>query len=132
MGATRSTSKEKYLASLVLPEGFSVDLGEYVNQSEGKVKLTCPRHGVSEYPPRSLLRSKHKCASCADIIKGSARLLTFEDFIKRSDEVFEGKYDYSKSEYVNTTTKITINCKEHGPFVQAPISILQVADAVVV
>lgn len=120
MGATRSTSKEKYLSKLVLPNGYSVNLEEYVNQSEGKVKLTCPRHGSSEHNPRTLLRSKHKCPSCANIIKGSSRLISFEDFVKKADDKFGGKYDYSESVYVNTTTNITILCKDHGPFVLRP------------
>ena len=42
------------------------------------------------------------------------------DFVKRSNEVHNNKYDYSKIEYSNTTTKIKIVCPEHGEFEQKP------------
>ena len=45
---------------------------------------------------------------------------TKEDFIKEATEKHEGKYDYSKVEYVNTRTKVCIICPEHGEFCQTP------------
>jgi hypothetical protein len=50
-----------------------------------------------------------------------AKRLTFQDFITKSKEVHGDKYDYSESEYVNSTTPIKIICNEHGPFYQKPI-----------
>ena len=32
------------------------------------------------------------------------------------------KYDYSKVKYVNSETKVIIICKEHGEFLQRPVS----------
>ena len=46
--------------------------------------------------------------------------LTTEEFIKRAREVHGDKYDYSKVEYVNSTTKVCIICPEHGEFWQKP------------
>ena len=46
--------------------------------------------------------------------------LTQEEFISRAKEVHGNKYDYSKVEYVNATTKVCIICPEHGEFLQAP------------
>lgn len=43
-----------------------------------------------------------------------------KDFIKKAKEVHGNKYDYSKSEYHNKTTKLTIICPEHGEFEQTP------------
>ena len=49
------------------------------------------------------------------------RKLTTEEFIEKAKVVHKGnKYDYSKVEYVNNRTKITIICKIHGDFEQQP------------
>lgn len=44
--------------------------------------------------------------------------LTSEEFVKRAKMVHGNKYDYSKSEYVNSLTKICIICPKHGEFQQ--------------
>lgn len=44
------------------------------------------------------------------------RRLTTEIFIERSKKVHENKYDYSLTEYNNSTTKVTVICPVHGEF----------------
>ena len=51
--------------------------------------------------------------------------LTTEEFIKKAREVHGDKYDYSKVEYVNSTTKVCIICPKHGEFLQKPAIHLQ-------
>ena len=41
-------------------------------------------------------------------------------FIEKAKQVHVDKYDYSKVEYKNNSTKVTIICPEHGPFEQTP------------
>jgi very-short-patch-repair endonuclease len=48
------------------------------------------------------------------------RKLTQEEVIKRFKEVHGDKYDYSKVNYINATTKVIIICPEHGEFLQTP------------
>lgn len=43
-----------------------------------------------------------------------------EDFINRSLQIHNAKYDYSKVNYKNTDTKVTITCPIHGDFEQTP------------
>lgn len=50
------------------------------------------------------------------------RRLTTQEFIEKCRSVHGDKYDYSKVEYKNSTSKITIVCKEHGEFSQIPSS----------
>lgn len=40
------------------------------------------------------------------------------DFIKRSSAIHGGKYDYSKTEYINSRSKVLIICPIHGEFWQ--------------
>lgn len=46
--------------------------------------------------------------------------LTQDEFVQRSNEVHGDKYDYSKSIYVNSRTKVIITCPKHGEFEQNP------------
>lgn len=46
--------------------------------------------------------------------------LTTEEFIAKAKAVHGDKYDYSKVEYVNSSTNICIICKKHGEFMQKP------------
>ena len=45
-----------------------------------------------------------------------AKRLNIEGFIKRSNVIHHNKYDYSKVEYVNSSTKVCIICPIHGEF----------------
>lgn len=46
--------------------------------------------------------------------------VTRESFIERSRNIHKNKYDYSKVEYINLTTKVYIICPIHGGFWQRP------------
>jgi len=46
--------------------------------------------------------------------------LTKEEFIIKAIKIHGNKYDYSKVEYINLCTKITIICDSHGEFEQIP------------
>lgn len=46
------------------------------------------------------------------------------EFIKRAKAKFGDKFDYSKVEYKNNTTKVCIICPDHGEFWITPISFL--------
>lgn len=46
--------------------------------------------------------------------------LTRAQFIDRSNITHENKFDYSKVNYINSTTKVIIACKLHGTFEQTP------------
>ena len=47
---------------------------------------------------------------------------TTEEFIQDAIKVHGDRYDYSKVEYINNRTKVTIICKVHGKFTQLPPS----------
>lgn len=51
--------------------------------------------------------------------------MTASEFVEKSTQLHNGKYDYSQTVYVNSRTKVTIICPDHGPFEQLPSSHLQ-------
>jgi hypothetical protein len=90
----------------------------YIN-NRTKVCIICPKHGSFWQMPYSHLIGKG-CKKCS--IEESAKNLSFSknEFIKRAKEVHGDKYDYSKVNYINSKTPITIICPEHGEFTQIP------------
>jgi hypothetical protein len=48
------------------------------------------------------------------------KLLTTDAFVSRARKKHGDRYDYSKSVYVTTRTKIEIICSKHGSFMQLP------------
>lgn len=49
-----------------------------------------------------------------------SKRLTPEDFVSKSNAIHNNKFNYSKSNYINSATKIEILCPIHGSFSQIP------------
>jgi len=56
------------------------------------------------------------CRRCSSIKTNESKKLKTEEFIRRAREVHGNKYDYSKVNYVDCKTKVTIICPVHGEF----------------
>ena len=81
------------------------------------VKIICPLHGVFEQKPDKHL-SGSGCKLCGIEARRRQRMLSTEEFIRRSKEIHGDKYDYSKSIYVAALEKVEIICPRHGSFFQ--------------
>ena len=82
---------------------------------KNRVTITCPTHGdFIQMVYKHLLGNR--CPKCAS----ESSRLDISDFIKRSKDVHGDKYDYSKVEYINHSTKVIIICTKHGEFKQTP------------
>ncbi len=92
---------------------YDYSLVEYVN-SQTKVKIICPEHGILEQVPANH-SNRYGCSSCGGTSKNKLC-----DFIKKANSIHNNKYDYSLVEYVNNKTKVKIICHEHGIFEQRP------------
>lgn len=44
------------------------------------------------------------------------RIITTESFIAEAKELYGGRYDYSKSLYVNKAKRVIVGCPVHGDF----------------
>ena len=95
---------------------YNYDKVEYVN-AHTKVCIICPKHGHGEFWQTPHNHTKGKgCSKC----KGDNQKLSKEEFIKKANEVHNGKYVYNKVDYVNNSIKICIICPKHGEFWQKP------------
>ena len=98
-------------------EKYDYSKTNYKSTNE-KVCITCKKHGDFWQTPNSHLSGGSGCPKCYN----DSRKLTTEEFIKKAKEVHGDKYDYSKVNYTNNHTSVTIICPEHGEFSQIPSS----------
>jgi Zn finger protein HypA/HybF involved in hydrogenase expression len=87
----------------------------YVNQKT-PVTITCPIHGDFLQSPQHHMNGSG-CQKCKGVAK-----LTNQEFIDRSNKEHKNFYDYSKTNYVNSSTKVKIICPIHGEFSQSPVN----------
>ena len=108
---TRKYDSEKYidLSNKVHNGKYLYDKVIY-NGSHNDVIITCLEHGDFSQTPTNHLSGKG-CAKCAT---DSSRI---NDFFKIVNDIHINKYTYY-NDYINMRTKIVINCKEHGDFIQ--------------
>lgn len=81
---------------------------------KNKVIIICPDHGEFLQTPDSHLQGQ-KCSKCTGVFKYNT-----EQWIEKVKSIHGNKYDYSKVDYKNNSTKVCIICKRHGEFWQLP------------
>jgi hypothetical protein len=110
-------TQDEFIEKARLKHGDKYDYSE-VEYKNNKTKVCiicpCPEHEPFWQTPNSHLNGRG-CPKCA----GNVRL-TKQEFIKKAREIHGDKYDYSKTEYINTDIKVCIICPEHGVFYQTP------------
>ena len=118
-GQTRANKKNTLTTEQFIKEAnkahnnkYDYSQTEYINATT-KVKIICPVHGIFEQLPSNHLKGTN-CPKCF------GREKTIEQFIKEAKEIHGDKYDYSKSNYKDSRTKICIICSKHGEFWQSP------------
>jgi hypothetical protein len=82
----------------------------YIN-SKSKVTIICSEHGEFEQLPDSHIRG-FGCEKCSH----DKNRKDTKTFISESRLIHGDLYDYSKVDYVNSKTKVTIICPMHGGF----------------
>lgn len=87
--------------------------------SDFKVKVICPEHGEFwTYP--STIYSGFGCRACGYNKVAEDRTSNLETFIEMSRKRHGCTYDYSKVNYENAETKVTVTCSTHGDFKVKP------------
>lgn len=79
-----------------------------------KVFVYCQEHGMFSVRPDNHL-SRRGCPICAGVKKH-----TNESFIKIACIVHGNTYGYEQVDYRHSYTKVTIVCRDHGPFSISP------------
>jgi hypothetical protein len=96
---------------------YDYDNANYINYKTS-ISITCKQHGDFPQIPHNHLKGSG-CPKCA----GNYRYKGNE-FFEKLNEIYNKKYDFSDSEYVNSYTKIIVKCDKHGEFYQWPTHLL--------
>ena len=110
-----SSSSECFIENAKKIHGnkYSYSKVKYIN-NHTPVCIVCPIHGEFWQTPNAHL-SGNGCSRCSKKNKH-----TTCEFIELAKKIHGNKYDYSKVEYINNSTKVRIICPEHGEFWQTP------------
>jgi hypothetical protein len=95
---------------------FDYSLVDYKN-NHTEIKIICKDHGQFVMTGKSHLKSKNGCVLCGIKVIKEKRTSCTEEFIKKAINIFGNVYDYNAVEYINSTSKIKIICKDHGEFI---------------
>ena len=81
------------------------------------VLIYCKEHNEwFKQKPYYHLRGLSGCKFCKRDKVSEKLRSNVEEQIKKANEIHEGRYDYSKVEYVNSTEKVCVICPKHGEF----------------
>jgi hypothetical protein len=97
---------------------YDYSLVKYVNNTTNVI-IICPVHGKRLQTPANHLHS-YGCAPCGRAIAGKHHLGSLDKFIKKSNILYNNKYDYSKFIYITRKTEGIIICPKHGEFWKTP------------
>lgn len=112
----RKVTIEEFIERARAVHGDKYDYSKvnYIN-NKTEVTIICPIHGEFSQRPDSHLQGKG-CKYCSN----PSYKYTTEEFIKISKTIHGNKYDYSKTNYIDSNTKVIITCPIHGDFKQKP------------
>lgn len=118
-----SNEKNKFItiAKSIFGEAYDYSLVDYIN-SQTKVRIICPIHGIFEKKPNKHISSKQGCPVCGQLRGHMKRTQGLTEFIAKANVLHGDKYDYGLVEYINNHTKVIIGCPDHGTFEQIPNS----------
>lgn len=85
-----------------------------------KLPIVCKEHGIFEQKPIDHLKCMIPCPKCGDRLGRD-----LEEYIKKCNELYKNKYDYSLVKYKNSKTSIKIICPIHGIFNKLPYNHLE-------
>lgn len=114
-------TKEEFVERAIIVHGDKYDYND-LNYLGNRISgiINCKIHGPFEQLPRAHLNGRG-CTKCFLEKKMYSTL----EFIEESIKVHGNLYNYSKTIYNNSWTKIIIICKNHGEFLQTTSHHLQ-------
>ena len=112
----RSKEFKEFLQQAKEIHGDRYDYSKVVWKNKSTpVEITCKVHGSFWQAPTIHLKG----ANCPKCVKEEHKLNN-EKFIEKARKIHGDKYDYSKVNYINSTTPVEIICPDHGSFWMTP------------
>lgn len=124
-GTRRGASLITHTRSRIIEDSVGVH-GDYYDYScvsyinnITKIDIICKEHGKFKITPKDH-KSGSGCPACGKRKSELSRRLSHEEVIRDFVNKHGTRYDYSKVDYINDATKVTVICKKHGEFLIAP------------
>ena len=106
---------EKFIDSAIQVHGNKYDYSsvKYINSST-KVRIFCKTHNFEfdQNPEKHI--SGQNCPKC------SKRFMNTDFFKEKASRLHIYKYDYTKTIYIDSKTKVIVKCPSHGEFEISP------------
>lgn len=111
----RKLNNDSFIKKSIIVHGlkYNYDKIDY-SGSHDKLIIICPIHGEFVQTASEHITG-YGCIKCSGKYK-----YTNAEFIEKSILIHGNKYNYDKVNYINTNTKVIINCLIHGDFEQTP------------
>lgn len=115
-GERKVVSTETFIKQARIVHGDLYDYSKvvYVN-SRSRVTIVCPAHGEFEQRASNHLVG-NKCKSCILEARSAQLSRGTEEFIRSAREVHNDEYDYRKTVYKSSRSKVVVTCPKHGDF----------------
>lgn len=111
-------NQEEYIEKFRNIHGNNYDYSESViTKVKNKIKIICKEHGEFYQTPMKHLQGQG-CPKCSKIKAGEKISLNYKDFVIKSNNIHNFKYNYIKESYKNCSSKVDIICPNHGVFSQ--------------
>lgn len=121
-GKQHALTTEEFVSKSKAIHGDRFDYSKSVYTTYNKkIEIICSIHG-SFWQVTGEHLSGRICRHCAAAENGVKNSLNLNEFVEKATALHNGHYDYSKSVYVNSQTKLIIGCPIHGDFEQVPNS----------
>jgi hypothetical protein len=91
---------------------------QFKQQKKERVTIICPTHGEFKQKPFDHWWSGSGCPKCWEEIRSEVLTSPWEEVIKSFRETHGDKYQYNRSDYINSSSKLRITCPKHGEFLQ--------------
>lgn len=116
-GRKNAMALEEFIRRAIEIHGDKYDysLVEYIN-SETKVKIICPIHGVFEQTPSSHINNGYGCNACGYISSFEKLTNTKEIFVENAIIIHGDKFIYDDVDYKTNKVPVWVICKKHGKF----------------
>ncbi len=116
----RKRTNEEFIedAQKIHGDKYDYSRAQYID-AKTPVAIVCPKHGEFHQLPYNFLKGSG-CPKCSHERAAQLQTKSKTWFLDEAQQVHGNKYDYSKVEYVNTSTKVRIICPKHGEFWQRP------------
>ena len=112
------TTLESFIDKSNKMHGNAYDYSKVIYKNSGeKVEIICPKHGSFWQVPYEHTVGRG-CVPCGVVKCSVNQKMSLDEFIKRSNEIHNNKFDYSKVVLNSLSKQIEIICPKHGVFTQ--------------